>query len=101
MNYELAKKLKDAGFPTKEPNCDCSILWKSDKNYQKHINESHYYDWEPILEELLDACGDRIMLNHNESGLWTASKHGEQLYIAEISENREEAVARLWLALNK
>lgn len=102
MNYELAKQLKDAGF-------------------SQHRVGAHYspdgggyliYDWAglsdvdiaiPTLSELIEACGEnfsslihravywsaKAVLNGNDDGIWVDGS------------TPEEAVAKLWLALNK
>lgn len=96
MNYELAKKLKDAGFPFK---------------HYSHI--PHFYDEissftkneetvpRPVLSELVEACGDEfISLGRRKgfaTGEWGAhakDKHG-------LGATPEEAVANLWLALRR
>lgn len=82
MNYELAKKLKDSGFPQGIVNVVGSDGWS-------------YYT--PTLEEVIEACGDKFA--HLEKGSnpnewfcnWSASKGSTPL----------EAVCHLWLELNK
>lgn len=105
MNYELAKKLKDAGFSFIECHLETcpyvgGSLDDSGKNY-------HY----PSLEELIEACGEefkgliygesyevgkpwgayRIILGY-ECGLNSPETEGS---------TPSEAVANLWLELNK
>ena len=79
MNYELAKELKDAGFP---------FDWPPDAIVDSVV---------PTLSELIEACGD---------GFYDLSREGEQDWIAGnqeidacVGHSSEEAVARLWLAL--
>ncbi len=84
MNYELAKQLKDAGFPQDE----CCVHGKS----------GHDHVFEPSLSELIEACGDEF------HGLWRVmdewfAKDARGLEIK--GSTPEEAVAKLWLALNK
>jgi hypothetical protein len=92
MNYELAKELKDAGFPqitTPEPTFD--------------FPTSVYV---PTLEELIEACGEQFdTLRQYEIGRWFAAANVEDEH-----GNREEVagwpdpvttVARLWLSLNQ
>ncbi len=91
MTYELAKKLKDAGFPQngfdKEP-----LTWQ-----EKH----HAYF--PALSELIEACGAefkelmRVPHPHLDKNPWYC--RGWETEIFEGS-TPEEAVANLWLALN-
>jgi len=95
MTYELAKQLKDAGFTNAK-------LW-----YADDATPTDKFPY-PDLGELIEACGDGfLMLKKNfKTSKWEA-------YSTKIDETREdlttmreeftpeEAVARLWLALNK
>ena len=81
MNYETAKELKDAGYD---------------------LNKAS-------LEELIEACGEEFVLT-NECGMWEAwsGSTSEMVRMGEASAKFEvegktpsEAVAKLWLALNK
>src|SRR3990167_6252827 len=97
MNYELAKKLKDAGFPLK-----CEIYGTKDfvfgivVDYAKELQSIMY----PLLSELIDACGD---------GLWSLTKHRNIWQTNWINglagetagKSPIEAVANLWLKLNE
>lgn len=70
MDYELALKLRKAGFP-------------------------HYI---PTLEKLIEACGDFAALCKASNGSWTAESWSDH----EVTGPTPiEAVANLWLALNK
>lgn len=105
MNYELAKQLKDAGFPQKGAGSKIANPHAHDDD------ESVEITYAPTLEELIEACGDRFLglLKHDDKSGWTALKNGDVLFLKDFSENPdlmlgstpEEAVARLWLALNK
>jgi hypothetical protein len=87
MNYELAKQLKEAGFP--ETDCLCG------SDYGDH----------PSLSELIEACGD----NHfelerdwfNGTDKWRALYWFEGNVKSGFGSTPEEAVAKLWIALNK
>ena len=97
MNYKLAKELKDAGFP---------VEW-------------FIFSWRyPTLSELIEACGDeflellkgyRTAKDYPFVGwkAWSTSEAAKKRdndddgYIAGRGKTPEEAVARLWLALNK
>jgi len=88
MNYELAKKLKDAGYPiTKCIDNGCDVV------------ELHH----PSLSELIEACigNGRIQLNIAEDGcgVWWGTKHAKSVF--EEGKTPEEAVSNLWLELNK
>ncbi len=96
ITYELAKQLKDAGFPQKEIT-------------PSHVREAMDYEQDevvtfPTLSELVEACGDRFHeLHHcnkgNDPKKWWAYSYN----LAETGEGftPEEAVAKLWLELNK
>ena len=99
MDYELAKKLKDAGFP--------------DIQEMKLENEEHteirYYM--PTLSELIEACGYgfRQLVLHTEYNknretigrVWMAKAGKKYGGFLKSGHNPEEAVAELWLKLNR
>lgn len=106
MNYELAKELKDAGFPQMD---------NTDYFYRKYpTGEYHRYTSAllseieagtdriacPALSELIAACGQDFERLQYRAGnkLWLASGTDT---ITTPKKTPEEAVARLWLALNK
>lgn len=97
LTYELAKELWDAGFPPRSHPSD---------DYGDVLQY-------PTLTELIEACGEQFAslekgLTTKEQ-LWLATGgkyHGEDdgpyRYEFELfGSTPEEAVARLWLALNK
>jgi hypothetical protein len=112
MTYELAKKLKDAGFP-------------QDKKEGKFIDDIGNYDemgmykiiYIPTLSELIEECavsGCKEIMITNETyscNGWEAwgnkkdsfgARMGERGADIEVSgDTPEEAVANLWLKLNK
>lgn len=88
MNYELAKKLKDAGFP------------QTDDEQRTANHPDGVSDWAycPTLEELIEACGNTFdALIFNADGRWTCSGSGS---IVE-GDTPEEAVANLYLKLHE
>ena len=98
MKYELAKKLKDAGFKVESHDC-----WE--KGCQS--NDGVCY---PTLSELIEACGKMSLFSYRGQKVWQAE--GGELYVNKetmqggykirvIGLTPEEAVAELWLALNK
>jgi len=110
MTYELAKQLKDAGFPQEgdgyvlhTPNCKG---WDAPSDCT-HKTRAYV----PTLEELIEACGDdfRDLVYHSKRTpdstyrRWTAKGGMRTIgYWKLISgHSPEEAVARLWIALNK
>jgi hypothetical protein len=85
MKGELAKQLKDAGFPSSKDNED----------YYEEFRE-----WiPPTISELIDACGGKFATLMVGPGLilWSARGNGIEVR----GETPEEAVANLWLLLNK
>lgn len=103
LNFKLAKKLKDKGFPS--PN-EVNAIKPPFRGYWNHENEGVYI---PILEELIEACGiEFASLRHcykNKKGIWDASAvfgNAEAPTIIKCeAETHCEAVAKLWFELNK
>ncbi len=88
ISYELAKKLKEAGFPQKDYRLECRDL----------PNGTAPIMFYPTLSELIEACGSKFgALLVGPGILWTASGNGLEVHAG----NPEEAVANLWLELNK
>lgn len=109
MTYELAKELTDAGF--------------SQEGFGMHWNGSVFTTqdiegvYAPTLSELIEACGDRFQNVNLTSGLmsmrnketlfWEACAYikGETYTTWQNEDCKysspEEAIANLWLALNK
>jgi len=94
MDYALAKELKLAGFP--QIRREGFFLYSEQLPYAPRASEKVYA---PTLLELLDACGDRFYGLRRTNEGWEASD-GEQAFI-DPCKTADEAVARLWLALNK
>lgn len=97
LSYEICKELKDAGFPLK-------INSRHIANQVVNGEYTGLFAYRPTLEELIEACGDNF---------WslTASTAGDAWYARSVSmfsnqdsfhgDTPAEAVANLWLALNK
>lgn len=100
MTYELCKKLKDAGFPQKDSVRYIFMLDRSDQVYV------------PELSELIEVCrdsfwkleihggsggGENGIMIENLPGPWFAYSHKLEL----AGSTPEEAVAQLWLELQK
>lgn len=123
MNYELAKELKDAGFPQigdgyalvtakGEGEIMHSIPWC--QYVMRPVGDSYEVFYAPILSELIDGCGPvqkdgekryEFLLSFSVES-WFAGYYDEHFVYHPTIENGEgktpeEAVARLWLALNK
>lgn len=96
ITYELAKELKDAGFPQPEGHKDYRGLFlNSDNEIDSRWESDAVYV--PTLEELIEACGDfKFTLVHAQDG-WYAETRGT----SSTGTTSADAVARLWLALNK
>ncbi len=97
MNYELAKELKDAGFPQKEKG---TLLFKEGirlTDTQEYWNENSAYA--PTLSELIEACGDGFIQLERLPDRWMCYFINDRGWTE--GKTPEEAVARLWLALNK
>lgn len=112
MKYELAKQLKDAGFPQD------SDIFKFIKGDNGNIREVNTVAWDeagagedlnvisPTLTELIEACGEdfsKLVKYGNGDGFFaSASRLDDDLQaIAEEGKTAEEAVANLWLYLQE
>lgn len=99
MTYELAKQLKEAGFPVRKV-CLC------ESEVCVHITY-------PTLSELIEACGeqfDALLLQKGEDKKhvhdgrpWVAMQDRFDGSLDDLAcgSTPEEAVARLWISLNK
>jgi len=98
MTYELAKKLKDAGFPQSKEGYYYALSGKY--KYPSIPCEGDYEKVSiPTLSELIESCGGEFRLlfrEHEESG-WKSVSWNEWLEGTGLT--AEEAVANLWLAL--
>lgn len=99
MDYGLAKKLKDAGFP--QGGESVLRVLKFEGKIKVYI---------PTLSELIEACGDRlhVLWQDRDSNSWEASEqwdHACQWHDDDYAQGEgstpEEAVAGLWLEINK
>ncbi len=127
ITYELAKELKDAGFPQgdsfenviahgtamaylRESKPSDELLEKYEKSLRdlkEMYEDDNEWVYQPTLSELIEACGDKFggisRAKHPiKIGQWAA------YVITAIEFNDmvggstpEEAVANLWLQLNK
>ena len=92
MNYELCKQLKDAGFPQKDrPFCVSTEMEIDEKGEQVRC-------YMPSLSELIEACGKEFDYLRDWSEYWLAVSGGG---LEGQGSTPEEAVTKLWLALNK
>ena len=100
MNYELCKKLKDAGFTQ-----DIESEWcytPEGEHIFRYCGADFIVDCiEPTLSELIEACGENFrFLTRNKKGKFKSFswKEGQEY---DVCDTPEEAVANLWLELNK
>ncbi len=101
ISYELVKQLKDVGFVQKGKG---HFEYSSEKigDYEEWQDTLTYF---PELSELIKACEDEfVSVGHSINSLrevgveWLAlSKSLKEI----VGNSSEEAVAKLWLALNK
>lgn len=116
MNYELAKKLKEAGFPFKTKR-KCEAITEPSETNTGIIYATQTPDlpenmdgivdiWLiPTLSELIEACGNgfQSLINNKEEG-WIAftnrkDETGERMETE--GKTPEESVARLYLKLHE
>jgi len=111
MDYKLAKQLKDAGFPFKTKCCV-----SHNDNYIYEMKDEKYSIL-PTLSELIEACGRGFQILccdvynfESEDEKWFAGEDDcgdncprlRQMYEPHgLGKTPEEAVAKLWLELNK
>lgn len=111
LPYELAKQLKDAGFPQGDnfeevtmEGAKASLLESKRRAMDEYGKESVHY---PTLSELISACGDkfgRIERTKMPSGIivWNAfESYPHTLPISMSYSTPEIAVSKLWLAINQ
>jgi hypothetical protein len=95
MNYDLAKQLRDAGFPQGGKG-----TWAFPPNaLVGRANDRVYL---PTLSELIEACGDIFhALRHPSQGGWQAFSVTDREGVMEtgIGETPDEAVGCVWLIL--
>lgn len=93
VSYELAKKLKDAGYVF----------------HELRLGEDMGKDWvlvdgmqyvAPILSELIEACGDGLWEFMREGDGWSTFSKTRTVKIGPWP-TPEEAVGHLWLALHE
>ncbi len=120
INYELAKKLKDAGFPQpEEPTTGHYDTWIIRLHYgeayvlpQSRVMDPYIYRFYPgvsypreaifipTLSELIRACGDKFLRLDKRMTSWCARTHLGNCWGCEGS-TPEQAVAHLWIELKK
>lgn len=106
MNYELAKKLKDAGFPQGKTKFYWAFGRKGQRLHYKLTRKQQdsmlFVGVEvlsaPTLLELIEACGNKFahLKRYYPSGIWEAATDGYE----QQGSTPEEAVANLWISLH-
>lgn len=93
MNYDLALKLKQAGFPQPERE-----PFDAHKHEAGFVSDNDAYI--PTLSELIEACGESLTSLGIQGGTnpvqWLAYSEPD---LAWACSTPEEAVANLWLSL--
>lgn len=94
MDYELAKELKEARFPAKQcpVGPDCEQWWYWPGKEAMHV---------PTLEEFIEACGDMSIMIGKEKTICLNATNPLESTVRCDGKTPREAVARLWMALNK
>ena len=105
MVKELAKELNAAGFPNIQDvqhRQGREFLTPDGRVDVYSLGEAaHTEDWFlPTLSELIAACGEKFVSLTLDRGKWRCTASGYEGY-DDLYSNPSEAVARLWLALNK
>lgn len=103
MTYELAKQLKDAGFPQK--------ITAGAGDGHLFQDEVYGIAYAPTLSELIEACGQDLWILKRGSYMgefgWIVGQDRKEednpayWFLFRFGKTPEEAVAKLWLALNK
>lgn len=92
MDYELAKQLKESGYPQ---------IPKGITAVYPNFEDPPYI---PTLSELIEACdigGHILLIKLSSSEMWEAQHTKGTRLNSGLGKTPEEAVARLWLELNK
>jgi len=101
MEYKLAKQLKDAGYkfqPMSMADDKVAELRKRQIDFGEY-KERIRFVLTPTLEELIDACEGKMYLLIHGLNIWSATGcEDDELFSAKTP---IEAVAKLWLELNK
>jgi hypothetical protein len=104
MTYELAKQLKDAGFPQGVEE-GAYFIYNDGKRLEGAFKTERSAEISkvPTLSELIEACGFNFLsLNRSANGEWRAYSNTEASAAVNnikrvFGSTPEEAVARLWL----
>ena len=107
MNYELAKQLKDSGFPQNLQIGNRFVTKNNIQYFCENYETKSLYEKDsakiPTLSELIEACGDRFWKLEGSKGNWHAFYQNTIIPEAKLGQGStpEEAVAKLWLEINQ
>lgn len=109
MDYELCKKLENAGFPFKKLEVGDEIVYEKELGqvYDDKlgiVNEVEDGIRVPALAELINACGMGFRsLSLHSDGRWIAKSGHRALPTKQMftGKTAEESIAKLYLKLNK
>lgn len=119
MNYDLARRLKEAGFPQYHLQNRSGYFWDFDKSWWHTLENDHPDEedsiYSPTLSELIEACpkiwkieewfeGDFTLQFYNPREQWFVGYAStDDWYEGPNGEGStpEIAVAELWLKLNE
>lgn len=97
MNYELALKLQESNYPQGGHG-----YYLSESG---HMTSEPYYMsfYIPTLSELIEECGDSLfnLIKRVDGRDWACNWYEYNNSMAIYGSTPEEAVANLWLELNK
>src|SRR5258708_5955014 len=94
MRYDLAKELSDAGLPQGGKG---AWTYPPDSLLARSRNRVYV----PTLSELVEACGDFNLKIRPHRAVASKLMKGNSQITKTEGDTPEEAVARLWLALNR
>jgi hypothetical protein len=106
MDYEIAKKLLDAGFTMKKAIKGSQFIWGGEDTH------GTYYEY-PDLTDLIEALNiddDTLFslstepksISNKRPERWLAAFGNKSFFLLNcFGDTPEEAVANLWLAINK
>lgn len=104
MDYKLAKKLKEAGFPQINRNEIMEHRLVMEEQEDGTIEKVCI----PTLQELIGACGEEFIMlvkdRYKEGYWWCRAERKDKEMSAEYTirdKTPRVAVAKLWLKLNK
>ena len=96
MNYELAKKLKNLGFPQRQEWAEVTAYGTT----SEQVAEGQERITKPTLSELIEMCKGKLGNLYQTNSGWGTHILGIR-EPATFGSTPEEAVANLWIELNK